>query len=820
MQKNRWSRNFDWLQTPATFKNFSGVTFSGFTYYQQNRLEQYNQNRFIAVGDIYFKLNKYLTGITFSYINSLNDIYKRDLLTGDGYSIVNMYNEYDVIDRVMKNIVFVDVSSNTNVDLNLQWTKIDGVKLKPGHLVLLSNQDSEFENDIYKVTPQFFLVNAGLLASRKKSDKFTCSVKLGSNADKQFFLLNNGLEFPMYSEPKYFIEGKSFLLKNLIKYNLYNTSTNSGLTSKIIFTDYEFARKQLTESYNLFTECTLDLSATTVTESYFKISYHHDEYIIRTGLTNTSIGSVTGITNTTFSLGSIFPYDEKLNPKVGDQVQVKIFDPNLSGSSNEFLTMKSFIKSINTSYDNIIDGGNSLAFDYNGGTSTITGTTIIVDLDGGESIFIYDGLDGGNSTTFTPTSIIDGGSSTPLIFLNNIILEESIPNNILGNLKNYYYEIRNLNVATSWVEAINYLQYTTYTDFYTLTGTVDLIDGGTSIIPFDSTIDSVLDSVNDEFLDGGSSIFSLGSITFTPRESPYDRYFDYNGIVFYAIDDTVSIDFYTNIQYIQYNLFDRLNQINSTIFTSSFSGISNSYTLPVTNYKYTDNNRIRITTPITGLTNIFKPYTYVNATSTTESIEKTLIYSVKDYEIVIEKPANWTVYPTDNQSPVITSIQNIDGLQNISDILYEVYMNVNHTDWDDNLFGWYIQKSDNERKYICKAYAELLVENQYFRDNVTGILYENDNNEFILKLYDLETDYQLQYSPIELVYLGGDRKTRLPVTLKKIKSTEYTLDSDWNVLNGGGDDEFDGDFFDFGLNVVLGGPNYLPPSYTLINGNG
>jgi len=44
MQKNKWSRKFDWIK-------------SGSTYYQVNRSEQYNENRFIAVGDIYFKLN-------------------------------------------------------------------------------------------------------------------------------------------------------------------------------------------------------------------------------------------------------------------------------------------------------------------------------------------------------------------------------------------------------------------------------------------------------------------------------------------------------------------------------------------------------------------------------------------------------------------------------------------------------------------------------------------------------------------------------------------------------------------------------------------
>lgn len=30
-------------------------------------------------------------------------------MTGDGYFLVNMYNEYDMIDKMMKNIIFVYV---------------------------------------------------------------------------------------------------------------------------------------------------------------------------------------------------------------------------------------------------------------------------------------------------------------------------------------------------------------------------------------------------------------------------------------------------------------------------------------------------------------------------------------------------------------------------------------------------------------------------------------------------------------------------------------------------------------------------------------
>ena len=88
MQKNRWSRKFDW---------YSGSTSGVTTYFQDNRSEIYDKDKVIAVGDVYFKLNKYLTGVTFNYINDLDNIFKIDLLTGDGYSIVNMSNLHFLI---------------------------------------------------------------------------------------------------------------------------------------------------------------------------------------------------------------------------------------------------------------------------------------------------------------------------------------------------------------------------------------------------------------------------------------------------------------------------------------------------------------------------------------------------------------------------------------------------------------------------------------------------------------------------------------------------------------------------------------------------
>jgi hypothetical protein len=782
MQKNKWSRKFDWIK-------------SGTTYIQQTRSEQYNENRFIAVGDIYFKLNKYLTGVTFTYINNLSDIYKRDLLTGDGYSILAMYNEYDVIDRVMKNIVFVDVSSNSNININQQWFSIDGIKLKPGHLVLLSEQNSEFENDIYQVTPQYFLKNSGLLSTREKSDRFSCSVKMGTNADKQFFLINNGFDFPVTFEPKYFIEGKSFILKNLIKYNLYNTSTNSAITSKIIFTDYDFARRQLAENYNLYSPTLINVVTTDIpTQTFFSMNHHHDSYTVRTGITNTMY--YTGVTS---DIKIVYKYNTMCGTSLTLPATGTLY---LTGgtklsyiSGQEILVFKdntNYFTATIISYDKIT-GYFVLSVINSVGSGVHSPWSIRLNGDVVEEekmLFFYSNLFDVKLNDYLNINIYSGSSvilsmNTYVKNLNNnnriIILQEIIPIRILNELKGTTYRIDNLSISDSWNDAIYKLSnYTPYTDFYTISAIT-----------------------NTPFI----------SINIKPKESKFDKYFDYNDLKFNFYDNLNVRYFNTNNQYIKYNLFDRLYQIDpsSSGFTYDWkffneSGITN------LSYNYTDKGRIRITTSENNITEIFKPYTYVYAFSGLTG-DKTLIYEVNDHEIIIEEPNSWDI----KLSPSVLKIQNIDGLQNISDILYEVYFNVD--------YDWYIQRTDNERKYITRAYGELLTQNKFFRSKATGILYENENNEFVLKLYDLETDRNLYFSTIELVFIGADRKTRLPVPLKMIDSTKKatdgpTINLDWNVLDGGYDDPlYMEDVFDSGLDVVLPGPNNPPLLYNIIDGN-
>jgi hypothetical protein len=670
MQKNIWSRKNIWVTSGST---------SPYFYYQKYKDEIYNEERHLAVGDIYFRLNKYLTGVTFTYVNNLNNIYKRDVMTGDGYSIVNNYNEYDLIDRVMKNIIFVDFALNSNFILINQCLKIDNIPLKPGHLILLKNQDNTTENDIYRVNNNFFLTRTNYLSTTIKSDKFSCSVKLGVNSDKQFFLSGTTYnKFPTSLEPKNFLEGQSFAIKHLINYQIKNTSIN--FPSKIIFTDYEFARTQLVENYDLYDHfyvVNINTSLTPISE-FVTINYHYDSYTIRVG--NISQIEFSGYT---YDINNISGYTAIPYPIIFDCVQGDYISLNINSGSTTHLSCTSFIKKIENGY---------------------------------------------------------------------IYLEDTIPNYIITDLKNCIFNVNNLNIATDWNNSIDKLRnYTPYSYFYN-------IDVKTGI--------------------------TFYTLKISPKQNDYDKYFDYDGLTFYFDDNNFTgLTFNTPNQYINYKLYNNLNRINSIVFNTGFT-FFNEYLLNITDYEYPNNDKIIIKSTLSGLTDIFKPYTYVYASALSASTEKTLVYSVKENEIIIQKPNSWgyLLPPERPDKPIISSIQNIDGLKTISDILYTVYINEN--------YDWYIIKRDNERKYIANAYGELLDLNSEFRENVTGLLYENNNHEPILKLYNLgpsinitdiisgvtlgvnltennqSGDTHLFFSPIELVFLGADRKSRLPIPLK------------------------------------------------------
>jgi len=605
-----------------------------------------------------------------------------------------MYNEYDVIDRTMTNIYDVDVAADVNIDINNQWRIINDVTLKTGHLILLKSQDDTSENDIYIVNSDNYLENSDLLSTREKAYKFSCSVKMGKNADKQYFLntgtTSTGGGFPIYYEPKTFVEGQSYLIKHLINYNIYNTFTGNtysgATTSKMIFTDFDVARKQLSDNSGFYDEFSISVVIASIPSNFVTINYHNDSYSIRYGAI--SDYTYSGITTDIITTGNTtaIPYVSGFDVIAGDYVVIEMFSEPPSGYT--LLTEET--------YDPCLGSGTT--------TILVTGTT------NGQTI-----------TNLTMNSYVKSVDTVNNIFY----LEEVIPNRVLSDLSLSNFNIENLSIANDWEDALDKLNNNPYSEFF------------------------------DVSYSESSGIFY--DIIIYPKESEFNQYFDYDALSFNLTDNNDLKNFDTSNQYIKYKLFDRLNQIDDSVFDTGFTFYNEYLLSDITGYRYIDSDTVKVYTDVEDLIDKFKPYTYVYVTDNSGVTSTTLVVGVNDYEIIIERPKDWIRYPVQRQEPPITSIQNIDGLKNISDILYKLYIN----DPNDNY--WYYERSSNEIKYICKIYAELLTLNEDFRNNVTGIIYDNDNNEFVLKLYDIINDQNLFYTPIEVIFIGSDRITRLPV---------------------------------------------------------
>jgi len=219
------------------------------------------------INDIYFKYQKCLSGITYQYVNQLDNIYEKNLMVGENYCIYCMYNEFDVINNFMINLYQVDICCTTNIDLSQKYYQLDGAYLKTKHRVLLVSQTDTTQNDVYNVDSRGYLILSDELLETGRTWRYKAYVKLGNNKTKQFHLKNIGNRFPLTGEKKEFLEGHGYIIKNLFNYNLYDTSIVPGL----IFTDYEIARLSLNHNPDLY----MGFSGTTTFDdgNYISIKY-------------------------------------------------------------------------------------------------------------------------------------------------------------------------------------------------------------------------------------------------------------------------------------------------------------------------------------------------------------------------------------------------------------------------------------------------------------------------------------------------------------------------------------------------------------------
>ena len=79
------------------------------------------------------------------------------------------------------------------------------------------------------------------------------------------------------------------------------------------------------------------------------------------------------------------------------------------------------------------------------------------------------------------------------------------------------------------------------------------------------------------------------------------------------------------------------------------------------------------------------------------------------------------------------------------------------------------------RKRIYNAYINVidsLTLNEEIRDKISGMVYENENNVYTFKLYSPANfqDDRLLYKPIEIMKIGKNKKTGIPINVYGITS--------------------------------------------------
>jgi hypothetical protein len=308
----------------------------------------FNQQHTFDINNSYFKYQKCLSGITYQYVNQLDNIYDMNIMVGTNYCLYCMYNEFDIINNFMVNLYNVDVCSTSELDLTNRYFKIDNANLRTGHRVLLVAQTDTTQNDVYNVDSRGYLILSDEFSDTGKTWRYKAYVKLGDNKGKQFHLKNVGNRFPLTGEKKEFLDGHAYIIKNIFNYNINDTTS---IIPKLIFTDYEIARLSVNKNYELYSGFTFN---SLKSGGYFKIKYHDYEYNVTID-NDTSKFTYTGVTSGT-TVYNILNGDYKIetwvltdstiisNINTGDYIKLTI-----SGDTN--LVMYSYV--IGTSGNNV-----------------------------------------------------------------------------------------------------------------------------------------------------------------------------------------------------------------------------------------------------------------------------------------------------------------------------------------------------------------------------------------------------------------------------------------------------------------------------------
>lgn len=144
----------------------------------------------IDIDSIYFKYHKCLSGVCYTYVRDINNIYEGFPLVSDSWenASYNLYNEFDVIDEFFGNSHEVEVAYNSNLDLTKKYKNLDNVPLHDGSRVLLMSQTDVTELGVYVVQSDFSLKRIDELNTYDNMFRYKVHVGAGSYFDQEIHI--------------------------------------------------------------------------------------------------------------------------------------------------------------------------------------------------------------------------------------------------------------------------------------------------------------------------------------------------------------------------------------------------------------------------------------------------------------------------------------------------------------------------------------------------------------------------------------------------------------------------------------------------------
>lgn len=401
----------------------------------------------VKTNDIYFKYQYCFDGLCYKYTDSLTDIYKKDITTGNNINISNMYNEYNMISKYIPHIYHVDLATNVDIDLLTDHFLIDNEQIIPGQKILLYGQLSANTNDIYTVNKNYKLENSNIFLTENDSFRSKIYIKYGSNKGKQFFLKPKSSNiFPISGETKTFEEKHSYIIKHILNYDINSVTSDC----KVLFTDYETARTMNSSKTSLYKQLIIDVSSyTNLNFKYrdldFDISTEYlDVFCSLSGITindnNAIINDVTG--NTIINVDTNF-YNKT---NIGDYVEINFYESDIQIEQNKRMVFYTIIR--NMYNDKIVLDSSLNQYNLDILMSCVSGYSYkITNLKYPETIL--------------PIDIINNFKKLPLHDLIDLV---EYDNNILFNTKTNYFKHFNYSELVITKNILNSTAYTFETD--------------------------------------------------------------------------------------------------------------------------------------------------------------------------------------------------------------------------------------------------------------------------------------------------------------------------------------------------------------------